>query len=302
MKACVLGVERTRQRFAQWFGCGTGLRPVLTIAVAAALFSASKPARTADFEVTPGTDTKFPIVKVKGEIKLGDDRKFSEAVGFLVRAIVYLDSPGGMTIEAIRIGEIIRARDFTTAIPKSALCTSACALIWLAGTERFVGKDAKLGLHAAFVKRNERTEESGAGNAVVGAYMTHLGYVYEAIVFSTSAGPNDMNWLTEGNALKLGIMAKFGAAPIEERGTQGATVKTVIPIPRSKPSQFSVSSNPEVGVLPGGRKLDYDRVPASEVEEGRKQIYDRVPASEVEVQGSEVSKLPPASPIHKLVE
>jgi len=46
--------------------------------------------------------------------------------------------------EALLIGARIRERGLSTTVPDGAICTSACGLIWLAGTSRFVEGKAEL--------------------------------------------------------------------------------------------------------------------------------------------------------------
>jgi hypothetical protein len=54
-------------------------------------------------------------------------------------AVVFLDCPGGDLTAAIDIGWSIRQRSFPTALTDNAICSSACAIIWLAGTTRYLG-------------------------------------------------------------------------------------------------------------------------------------------------------------------
>src|ERR1700722_12369788 len=60
---------------------------------------------------------------------------------------VRLDSPGGYLQPALQAAEIIRARGLDTYVPR--LCASACTVVFLAGKDRFLGPDARLGFHQA---------------------------------------------------------------------------------------------------------------------------------------------------------
>jgi hypothetical protein len=64
-------------------------------------------------------------------------------------------------------------------------CASACALAWLAGVKRFMGPKARVGFHAAFNKSSR--QETGMGNALVGAYLTKLGLPLKAVIYITKA-------------------------------------------------------------------------------------------------------------------
>jgi hypothetical protein len=77
-------------------------------------------------------------------------------------------------------------------------------LIWIAGTERIVFKnDSRVGFHAAYNPSDG--QEHGATNALIGAYLTRLGFNYSAVVYLTSAAPDEMEWLDDGTAKKYGI-------------------------------------------------------------------------------------------------
>jgi hypothetical protein len=60
---------------------------------------------------------------------------------------VRLDSPGGHLQPALQVAEIIRARGLDTYVPR--MCASACTVVFLAGRDRFVAPDARLGFHQA---------------------------------------------------------------------------------------------------------------------------------------------------------
>ena len=55
--------------------------------------------------------------------------------------------------------------------------------IWLAGVERAAYSDASIGFHSAVNTKN--SENSGVGNAVLGAYLSRLGFNYDAIIYRT---------------------------------------------------------------------------------------------------------------------
>jgi hypothetical protein len=60
---------------------------------------------------------------------------------------VWLDSPGGLVLAALRVKDMIRARGAGTHVQK--LCASACTLAFLGGTERTIAPGARLGFHQA---------------------------------------------------------------------------------------------------------------------------------------------------------
>jgi hypothetical protein len=147
-----------------------------------------------------------------GKIDNGDFETFKEKTDqiYPIRApkkqvIVTLMSDGGLIGPAMQIGELILKRGMTTFVPGDRTCASACALIWVAGWPplRTVGDTPQIGFHAAYDEDTRR--ESGAGNAVVGAYLRDLGFGYKAIVFMTGKGPTSLEWLTPDLAKEKGV-------------------------------------------------------------------------------------------------
>lgn len=172
-------------------------------------------------------EPEFNVMVLVNEIVKGDFDKFERiANGLSGKTVVFLDSRGGGILEAMIIGESIRKRKFGTAVSKGDQCASACALIWLAGTTRFLSPDARLGFHAAYTGEGDGAKETGMGNALVGAYLHELDLSFEAIAFATSAPPNGMNWLHAAKAKELGIGVVALAdnpAPNATPATQAAT-------------------------------------------------------------------------------
>jgi hypothetical protein len=110
-----------------------------------------------------------------------------------------LQSRGGNPIAAMEIGKFVRMRGWKTYVPGS--CLSACALIWLAGASRAMDPAAKIGVHAASIDG----QEVGFGNALIGSYLTRLGYSDTVVAFATMVAPDDIVFITPDVAKKLGI-------------------------------------------------------------------------------------------------
>jgi hypothetical protein len=157
--------------------------------IAAALFQiALQPTHALTIrDVGSSGDTHY--ISLEGKFEPGDDRNFVNKVLGIERAVIVLESPGGTIDPALAIGRAIRLKGFDTVVLDGATCASACGLVWLAGSSRFMGENAKLGFHAVFVMEDGRPQEKGSGNAVVGAYLAMLGLPTRAIRYVTMAPP-----------------------------------------------------------------------------------------------------------------
>lgn len=150
-------------------------------------------------------DSEINYVVVAGEITAADTQKFITATKDLSDGLVVLASGGGSVTSAIDIGTLISYKGFSTFVPEDTLCASACALIWLAGKNRFAEDASLIGFHAAYVFKEGIPYESGTGNALVGAYLNRLGLPDEAIIFVTNAPPEGITRLTKDLSDAVGI-------------------------------------------------------------------------------------------------
>lgn len=144
-------------------------------------------------------------ITIRGSFESDDEKKFADAIKGIQKAIVLFSSPGGDLDAGLAMGRAIRQAKFTTGVPYGAQCASACALAWLGGTTRFMAKGGRIGFHAAYVEGRRGPQESGVGNALVGAYLNSLGLAEKAVVYMTSPPPNEIQWLTMEDARTLGV-------------------------------------------------------------------------------------------------
>jgi hypothetical protein len=143
------------------------------------------------------------FIDVVGKIELHDDILFSAKAAGQKNVVVTLVSPGGKTYAAIKIGEAVRENGMTTYVPADGICASACAIIWLAGKHRAIDSGAGVAFHSSYDVRTG--QRSGLGNALVGAYLTKLGFGEKTVHCTTEEGPNNALWLTAKLALKCDI-------------------------------------------------------------------------------------------------
>jgi hypothetical protein len=179
------------------------LRRVLAFLFATSLWSIS--AGAAEITVLPVSAGDQTVITIVGMLKLADGDAFATVASAHDSALVVLISDGGNLLAGLRIGQLIRLRHFATLVPDGARCASACAIAWLGGTKRFMQPSALIGFHAAFSIENGVVTETGAGNALVGAYLSRLGLSDAAILYIEQAHPNQINWLTKEDAREVGI-------------------------------------------------------------------------------------------------
>jgi len=151
-----------------------------------------------------------PVVAIVGELERADIERFADVTRNLEEVLVLFESDGGDLEAGLEIGTRIRLRGFSSVVANGRQCHSACALAWLGGVTRLLGDSAIVSFHAAYIVENGIAQETGSGNALVGAYAANLGLQRDTVLFLTTANPEEFNVLTPDLANKLGLTVTFG--------------------------------------------------------------------------------------------
>jgi hypothetical protein len=160
----------------------------LRLALCSLLALGSSPVIAANIQATPiATLQDTALVTISGELQEADAAQFRSAVAIYPKAIVAFESTGGNLLAGIEIGTQIRLRNYVTLVPDNTICASPCAVAWLGGTRRFMGRNSYIGFHAAYVTQDGRAVETGMGNAYLGAYLNKLGPPDRAVLFVTQS-------------------------------------------------------------------------------------------------------------------
>lgn len=183
------------------------------------------PARAANVGVISVDRSGLALIGVSGELEAEDGKAFASVARRYQRAVVAFNSPGGALIAGLQMGQIIRLKHFATFSPQGTYCASACAIAWLAGGPRFMQPASRIGFHAAFDP--DTHEQTGVGNALVGAYLNRLGLSDAAIVYIEQARPDEITWLTPTDARRLGIDITLIAPTPEQEREQRSGGRTV---------------------------------------------------------------------------
>ena len=115
--------------------------------------------------------------------------------------VLQLTSEGGEMQAAFRLQKKVHDRALTTYVP--SICVSACTLIFLAGRERYMSPEAKLGFHqATFIPQTSASQGGDAvkSNQEMKAWMLQQG-VAPGFVDHVMATPNESVWLPTADEL-----------------------------------------------------------------------------------------------------
>lgn len=140
------------------------LRSLLVLAVAMSLSSLANAAEVVYWgncpglnvvECGPGGIYSQHRINVIGPIEEGDLEKIEIALASarLRPSNISISSPGGSVIEAMKIGRFLRDSMIGVVVPGKAECVSACFLIVVGATKRYVR--APVGIHRAYFSGKE---------------------------------------------------------------------------------------------------------------------------------------------------
>jgi hypothetical protein len=142
------------------------------------------------------------VLVISGVIGPGAYRQFRRAVSRSKPDFVLLEGPGGILGEALLIGQEIRRRGLNTLVAANGQCASACAVVFLSGRTKYIGRNAAIGLHAASDRRGRANAQA---TDLMSNYLASVGVPRNIRRRMAATAPSDIRWLTraEQKALKL---------------------------------------------------------------------------------------------------
>lgn len=188
-----------------------------------------------------GNDTRCRecgFIQASGEIADDTPQTFERFLGAApdyVPKRIRLNSPGGSLQAGIRLGEILRARGFTTEVGSDRIdpegvpdfggraslrvpgvCASACAYAFFGGIERVLDEGSKLGVHRFYSKiaLAQPAEKVFSGNdldnaqkitAALALYLVDMGVDARVVALAATASPDEIYWINLEEARDLRV-------------------------------------------------------------------------------------------------
>jgi hypothetical protein len=150
-------------------------------------------------------------IALDGDIADGD----GEAVEALMKemndsgklvAALRLDSPGGSLAESVKIAELVQRTKIAVVVGSRARCASACFLIFAAGTEKFVGYGAAIGVHGASDKYGRITPRAAAATVSMARMVREFGVPPGIVEKLIVTGPDEIVWLSIDELRSMGAV------------------------------------------------------------------------------------------------
>ena len=178
-----------------------------TVALAAALSITAIPARAAIVELY--RDQQPPVIFIDGTLEPKDLDGFVAKANGLKEAVVRLKSIGGSILPAMAIGREVRQRGYATEVRE--FCSSACSLIWMAGSKRYLPPGSRVGFHQP-IDKNRAVSINGV--ALEASYLARLGLSDAVVGYAIGAPPSELRWLTVEDAQRIGLALMPSSAPV----------------------------------------------------------------------------------------
>lgn len=150
--------------------------------------------------------------------------------------LIYFNSPGGDLVASIELGQVIRAKGYSTRVgrkgpsgsPLPGRCESGCPFAFAGGKFRFLESSSSMGVHQFYRASGARDGDLSLGqvaSALVATHLSNMGVSVRLMNLAASAGSDAMHYLTPVEAFDLGLI-NAGANPAhwEVRDLAGALV------------------------------------------------------------------------------
>jgi hypothetical protein len=198
-------------------------------------------------------------LSAEGQIGLGAAADFAKALEGLNgrRLPILIHSPGGSVVDAVGMGELVRAKGLAvavartlitncseraprcpsglgTAITGGAKCASACVLVLAGGVERLIGPAPLIGVHQittmvreteglAHLTSERKVYEQSDVDAEVSAYLAAMGVGDPVMALMRKTPAASVRWLSlaELNDSRLATSALDATEPIAASGANG---------------------------------------------------------------------------------
>jgi hypothetical protein len=195
------------------------LKQIAIACITALAFGAS--AKSAEITLSPrlfgGT-----LIHLSGQIYQGDEITFANkiaAIGNRADTLVWLTSPGGDLVAALRIAEMVRDHGYSTMVNRYGGCASACPLIWFSGRHAIIQRESDLVFHMAFYASNRQPAPDGI--FAVTTYLQTVGLTGAQAGFLANAAAPSEGWrATEAAAHALGFRPQIVSGPFAARMCQ----------------------------------------------------------------------------------
>src|SRR4051794_1303742 len=155
------------------------------------------------FKITRVSTDSGVVLKLRGAVSAGDYHRLKEilengsVVGLEIR------SGGGSLEEGLDIARVVR--DKALVVYASRECDSACALIFFAAKERFIGRRCRIGVHSVSNERGKEDGDSVRTTVKMSRLLVGLGVPPAVIGKLVATPPAKITYLDNRDLVELNV-------------------------------------------------------------------------------------------------
>jgi hypothetical protein len=189
-------------------------------------------------------EAQYPITLNDAE-RLKKLIEVRNAHGFPVQQLI-LNSPGGLLGEGIKLAEIVRSYNITTAVDSRGPCASACFLVFTAGSRKLYTSDAKVGIHSASDQNGADSNAARAATTTMARVAGELGVPSALVGKIVTTLPSDLTWLSKDDLASLPGSKQSSALKLDLASSSSATRQEIGSSPALSFSARSAQTDGEV--------------------------------------------------------
>ena len=167
------------------------------------LLSVVLPATCSALEIRRVQTCSGMVLRLRGDIYEGDFSRLNAHFRGKEAIVGFdLSSDGGILEEGLRIADLTRRKKLTVYV--GGECSSVCADVFFAGTKRYFGVDAKIGVHA--VSNDQDIEDAGSKLLTIklARLWAEQGIPHSAIGKMVTTRPQTITYLDRADLSALG--------------------------------------------------------------------------------------------------
>ena len=143
------------------------------------------------------------VLKLRGDVRDGDYGRLKSALQNGSVVGLEITSGGGSLEDGVDIARIVRDKGLV--IYASRECDSACAFIFLAAKERYIGRGCKIGVHSVSNDRGKEDADSARITVRISRLLVGLGVPHSIIGKIVATPPVKMSYLDNRDLAGLNV-------------------------------------------------------------------------------------------------
>ena len=144
-----------------------------------------------------------PVLKLRGDVRDGDYGRLKSALQDGSVVGLEITSGGGSLEDGVDIARVVRDKGLI--IYASRECNSACAFIFLAAKERYMGRGCKIGVHSVSNDREREDADSARITIQLSRLLVGLGVPHSIIGKIVATPPAKITFLDNRDLAMLNV-------------------------------------------------------------------------------------------------